>query len=119
MHIIPRRFRIIPNWNYREIPRQTRLEEADAAPIAAHALAALPAGREQHDATAKCRCHAKGREKRADTKNAEPACWLRTVHLDFVVTPPLFSQSLPVPLPVPLPVAWAWPSSPLSLFPWS
>jgi hypothetical protein len=52
MRIIPRRFHIIPNWNYWEIPQQTRLEKADATPIAAHALAALPAGREQRDASA-------------------------------------------------------------------
>jgi hypothetical protein len=29
---------------------------------------ALPVGREQNDASAKCRCHARGREGRADTR---------------------------------------------------
>ena len=38
---------------------------------------ALPVGREQNDASAKCRCHARGRERRADTKMRSRSGWLR------------------------------------------
>jgi len=52
------------------------------APEAAHAWAELPVGRGQNDASAKCRCHTRGREGRADTRMRSRSGWLRIERFD-------------------------------------
>ena len=48
------------------------------------AAVTLPVGWEQHDASAHCRCHARGWEGRADTRMRSRSGWLRIEHLDGV-----------------------------------